>query len=139
VAVVLRCPKCQGRYRPAGSLETGDLDTRCPHCARQRQKQKRADQAVADLPAGGSSSGIVWLSALIAGSFVVGMICVALIVMGLGRLNQSPSTTPTPKAPATHTAPTTTSPPSHRKPPKPSDGDQPLAPERGNDPDWRDR
>src|SRR2546423_15346613 len=94
VSLVLRCPKCQGRYQPAGSLEAGDLDTRCPHCARKKQKRAARARPVVDIPAeagGTAGSNVIWLGAVLAGAAVLVPIMGAVLLGGAAPPNARPA------------------------------------------------
>jgi hypothetical protein len=140
VAVVLRCPKCQGRYQPIGSLESGDLDTRCPHCARQKEKKqlKRAAREAVLAPdlGGNTGSNVVLVSALLAGAVLV-ILVVVIIVVGAMHSGESRGAAGPAAATSPHRTPTTTStPPRSARKPRTDREDPP--PERFNDPNWKD-
>jgi hypothetical protein len=140
VAVLLRCPKCQGRYQPVGSLESGDLDTRCPHCARQKEKKqlKRAAREAVLAPdmAGSAGSNVVWVSAALAGAVLLVILIVVIVVGALHSGDSRGPAVPT-NTPTSHRTPTTIpSPPRSTRKPRTDREDPP--PERFNDPNWKD-
>jgi hypothetical protein len=144
VSLVLRCPKCQGRFEPAGSIDAGNLDTRCPHCAlaRQKKKQKRAGRSTFDLPpdvVAGSYSPVVWVSAAIGGAMLLLIITVAIIAAVAARFNKNDDATAKPASnrPAAVSKPNTT--PRDKEPTvapevPPADGVAPAP--RVNDNNW---
>jgi len=142
----MRCPKCNERFQPSGSLEAGNLNVRCPHCAA-RKRQKRAARSAANIelpmdPLGGPSGNWIWITALAGGAVLLALVCMGLLGAGIVHLG-SPRNVATPaKAPTTHNAPTRISSPDPEARPEPG---QPFAPEvpdagkplpRNNDNDW---
>ena len=132
MSLVLRCPTCQRRYQPGGSLEAGDLNTRCPHCAR-REARRELKKPVYNVPAD-RGSRMVWVAAAVAGASLL----LIAIVLGIGYAvthANAPSSEPASRGKAPARA-TSKGDPIRIPAPPPTTEPAPRGPDRTNDNDW---
>ena len=96
VSILLRCPKCQERYRPTRSQESGKLDTRCPHCRGATVPAAPATNLPADVFTSRDSMR-KWIIGLVVGAGLMVLLCLVVFALAVIRLGFKGEAAPPPR------------------------------------------